>query len=462
MAQAVGTTEELANWIEGLRYEDVPFQVLASAKILFLDNIAAMLSGVNDDVGKIVIGFVKDLGGVPECGVVGSGFRTSAPNGAFANSTMGHAIDFDDISFSGHPTVAVLPAALAVAEKLGCSGKDILLALVVGLEVYGKLGLAVQSKSRSAMFAKGWHSPSVFGLMGATAAASKLLRLNVGQIRTAYGLVASQASGLKASVGTMAKPFQMGHGSRSGVVAALLARAGLSADTTIFEHSYGFTHAFFNEGAYDVKMFSKNLGKPFRLEEAGVTVKKYPCCGCNHKPLDIVLEMVINYDIDPYKVKSITAHISPHQRLVLGFDNPQTGYQGKFSLQFNLASALLDQKIDRTTFTTEKAQRPGLRKLMAKVELVVHPEWKTDADAGANDPNSITIELEDGRSFTHQVDRLKGSPTFPLTQEELLGKYRQNAAGVLSKEDTDRSIRMLLDIEKTSDIGQLMRVISKV
>lgn len=461
MVRKMGTTEELANWIYGLRYEDIPPQVRDSAKTLLLDNVGVMMSGVNDDVGRIVPGFVKDIGGVPECSVVGAGFRTSAPNAAFANGALGHAIDFDDISFSGHPTVGVLPAALALGEKLGRSGKEVLTALVVGLEVYGKLGLAAQFKSRSAMFARGWHSPTIFGLMGATAASAKILGLNVDEIRTAFGIVGSEASGLKANVGTMGKPFQIGHGSRSGVVAALLAKAGLSADTTVFEHPYGFAHAFFEEGSYDLDMFTRDLGKPFRLEQTGVTIKKYPCCGCNHKFLDTILEMVNKYDIDRNKVKSIKADISSYQALMLGYSRPETGYQGKFSLQYNLASAVLDRKVDRSTFSMEKGQRPELRKLIEKVTVVPHSEWKPDPGSGAKDPSPIEIELDDGRVYKHEAEILKGSPEFPLTKDELLGKLRENAKGVLTEADTERSIKLLMEIESLSDIGELMSVLSK-
>lgn len=454
----MGITEKFAHFVVEARFDTMPAQAVAKTKEATLDCLGVALSGVDDRIGKIIIKYVKERGGFPEAGVVGGNFWTSAEMAALANGTMSHALDYDDAGLSvGHPSVCIVPTALSFGEKLRSSGKEIIEALMIGYEIEGKIGFG----SNYWQAEKGIHSTTLFGTLGAAAVASKLLRLNVTQVRTAFGIAASQVSGLLKNAGTMTKPLHAGNACRAGIMAALLAKDGYTADLDIIESPQGYGDSFIGKGNYAEEKMIKNLGNPFHIISPGVTVKKYPCSMLNHRAIDAILQVIKEKDIDHAQVTSVTVGV-PRNMFPLRVD-ANTGLEGKWCLPYIMAAALVDGKINLNTFTDEMVRRPIIRAVMSRVQLQVREDIPIYLGSLLPERagNPITIRLKDGRVYENQVNIPRGSPGAPLTIEELLNKYRDCAKGVLSPEQVEHSIRLVLTLEEVKDISELMKVVTE-
>ena len=254
----MGATETTARWIVNTSYEDIPPDAIRVANESCFDLLGVILAGSVQPVGEIIQQYVTDLGGVPEATVLSSGIKTSLPNAALANGTMGHALDYDDFGGFGHPTVAIFPALLALGEHIGATGRDLLEAYVIGCE----LGLALQHTTKYNQMQKGFHSTGVIGRLASAAACAKLLKLDEKQTTTALGIAGSMASGLIHNFGTMTKPLHAGLTCRDGVTAAQLAQRGLTSGDQILEHPFGFAATVLGQGIYNLDEMAENLGKP--------------------------------------------------------------------------------------------------------------------------------------------------------------------------------------------------------
>ncbi|MFN3974429.1 MAG: MmgE/PrpD family protein [Dehalococcoidia bacterium] len=442
-------TETLARFASTLSYEDIPPEALRIAKEVSLDCLGVALAGSADDVGKTIKCIVRQMGGKAEATVIGAPWKTSAPQAALANGAMGHALDYDDMGMSvGHPTVPVLPAVLALGERLHASGKEVLTAFIAGLEVEGKLGGAGQE-----LYSQGFHSTSIYGTVGAAAACARLLRLNPAQTQMALGIAASLASGLKDNFGTMTKPLHPGHAAWGGMVAAWLAQEGYTARADVLEAPYGFMDAFVGKGRWDGEKAIKNLGNPFHIVQPGITLKKYPCCGGNHRALDALYDLRQQTPFTWEQVEKVVVESGPVLPLVLQYTIPQTGYQGKFSLHFNVAAAIVLGHVVRDTFTDAVVRDPRIQEVMKRVEWRVTPESGDILHQGT----PVTVYLKDGRVLRHPGDAIKGDPQHPLSHQEILDKFSDNARLVLPRPSLLKAIDQVMDLESVSDIRQVMR-----
>ncbi|MBU1207942.1 MAG: MmgE/PrpD family protein [Proteobacteria bacterium] len=331
-----------------------------------------------------------------------------------------------------------------MGEKLKLVGKALLEAFILGMEVHGKVGFGYSTQP--------FHSTSIYGSLGAAASASKMLGLTVEQTRMALGIAGSGAGGLGCNVGTMTKPLHAGNTARNGLVAALLAREGFTASSNVIEDRRGFSDAFIGE-KYGAEEATSNLGKPFHILSPGVGVKTYPCCYLNHRPLDALFQIVMQHNICYEKVESVEVWV-PHEHF-LNNPSPQTGLEAKFSLQYNLAAALLDGKITIDTFHEEKIPRPKVKEAMKKIKLEIHPEVPADYTQCFH---PVTVKLKNGRTFTRRIDAPKGHWENPLTYEELLAKYRNNAHLVLPPDLTERSIGLMQKLEELEGIEELAAI----
>ncbi|MBI2287835.1 MAG: MmgE/PrpD family protein [Chloroflexi bacterium] len=233
-------TEEIVKFITGISYKQLPSAVIDTSKMAILDCLGVTLAGAEESSSKIISQYVRETGR-PEAGVIGRSFKTSIDQAAWANGTQGHALDYDDYFIPDHltpyhPTVAILPAILAVGQKHHLSGKDILLAYNTGFEVEARIALACIQQQ----YDLGWHTTSTLGSLGAAAAISKMLRLNEEKTAIALGIASSLAGGLRQNFGTMTKPLHAGNAARNGVVAAILAQSGFTADRNILDGPLSF------------------------------------------------------------------------------------------------------------------------------------------------------------------------------------------------------------------------------
>jgi len=453
----LGATEEIASFIVNTGYSEIPQRAVAIAKRSVLDGIAVALAGSLDPGGRIISQYVRDMGGRPQAGVIGGGFKTSPPEAALANGTLIHALDWDDVSPSwmvGHPTATILPACLALGEVSRASGKELLEAYIVGFEVGSKLGIGIGGRHYEA----GWHSTATLGTMGAAAAAAKILKLTAGEVRMALGIAASMAGGLRQNFGTMTKQLHAGIAARNGVVAAMLAKRGFTSDENILETPFGFFRVLGGGGEGDIVRMSQGLGNPFDIISPGVSLKVYPCCSEAHRCIDALFYLVRKHRFSPDDVVEMICHTSGVVPQILIHHSPQTGLQAKFSMEYLMAVALLDGEVSPEQFTDERVQDPRVQELMERVSYR-HHEGVTGME-GLRLPEAVTVRLKNGREYSYQVERARGTPENPLTDEELNSKLRQCARLVLSGEEVETLLELVSGLEELGDISKLASILT--
>ena len=449
----MGATETLSTFIVDTSYNDIPEEAFRLSKRLLLDWLGASLAGSAEEASHIVTEYIREIGGTPEAGLVGSGVRTSAANAAFANGTMGHLLDYDDTGFS-HPTTCIVPALLALGEGHNVPGREALTALVLAYETFEHLSVAARPYEW-VLRRRGYHPTSVYGTLAAAACGAKLLGINVQQTRRAFGLAASQAGGLSQNFGTWTKGFHAGNTARAGVLAAILASKGYFADEEAIEGDHGFFHAIHGEGNYDISKVTESLGNPWSIVSPGLTIKGYPCCGGNLRALDAALDIVHYNQLRYEDIESLVVECHPDLLDTLRFRKPTIAFNGKFSLDYNMAAAIVFGRVDIDTFRQEVAEDPRMREAMEKkVQVLEHPEW-TRAETAQGNP--VTITTKDGRRFTRTVAHPKGHPQNPLSQEELREKFCYCAGRVpLPGGQVERLIELVENLEMVDDISQVV------
>ncbi len=458
----MGATEKIARFIVDTGYEDIPRDAVEKAKRTALDCLGAALAGVVEPVSQTITGYVTKLGGPPQASVFGAGLKVSVPDAAMANGVIAHALDYDDCGVKiGHPSVLVLPAVLSLGEHLGASGQDILTAYIVGLEVEGKLALHADFKLMQARL----NHQTWYGSIGAAAACAKLLRLDVAKTRMALGIGANFACGLSANHGSMAGAMAAGNACRNGVTAALMAQEGVTANPNIIEAKNGFYDTLVGRDHYDAERMADGLGDPFYIESPGIGLKKYPSCYHTHRALDGVFQLLGEHRLSDKDIVEVDVGTSERAMRVLAFSEPETPYQAKYSMPYCIAAAVVDHRVTLDTFTAHKMEDRGIVEARKKVHLSFPdvPIWPGLADVGPDTEfvgNPVTIRTTNGRSYSARVDIPRGDPALPLTDDELLSKYRDCGRSQLRPNDIERSVNLVLGLETVTNIGTLMSTFS--
>lgn len=453
----MGTTEErIARFIVKTKDEEVPPEALLIARDAAFDCVGVALAGAAQPLGKMMLEMTREEGGNPEATVIGGGLRTSPTMAALANGTLAHALDYDDMGSFGHPSVALLPPVLALGEKLGASGREVLNAYVIGFEVAANLSAA----SHYVQTERGFHSTAFFGTMGATAAAAKLLKLDVEQTVMALGIAGSMPAGVVQNFGTMVKPLHAGMAARNGVLAALLAKKGYMGTDSIFESKVGFFSTYVGDGNYDLGKAVNGLGNPFCLQDK-LVVKKYPCCGTNHSALDSILSLMREESLSFEDIAQVTVEGLPYLSHVLLYPQPKQGINGKFSIHYNVAAAILDGKVAIDSHSDQMLHRPLVKEALAKVHVEVQSRWDPRyAAAPAETP--VTLRLKDGRVLTRSTNRhtMHGTAKDPLSRDELVGKFESNAGLTLAPNAVRRAADLWLHVDEVPNIRQAMEAVA--
>lgn len=448
-------SQELAKFVLQTGYQDVPTNALKKAKSSLIDCVGTMLAGSQEEAASIVVRYLEKIGGTPEASIIGHKIKSSTYNAAMANGTMGHIHDYDDMSSTliGHPSIPVLPAVLALGEENKISGKEALLAFTLGVEIECKIGKGTIPRH----YENGWHPTSSIGIFGAATAAAKILGLSEQELIYAFGIAGSESSGLRENFGTMTKPFHAGRAAAKGIMAALLAKEGLTSTKDIFEGEAGFCKVM--AGDYDEKKIIDRLGNPFDAEDPGFTIKPYPTCGATHPAIDAVISLSQEYDLKLDQIEKIECGTVPIAKDILIYPRPKSPLEGKFSMHYCLAIALAERKVGLSHFTDDRIDDPEIRQFLERVDMYIAPEM---ADLGYRGTFNakIKIVLKDGKEYITRVDHGRGDPANPLSEEELMEKYTDCAALTLDSERIKRSKEMLLDLEQLPDIGMLMEIIS--
>jgi len=445
---------QLAEWISQIQLNSIPNKVLIKAKKCIFDTIGVTIAGTQTDTGKVIKNYIKDFGGHGVCRVIGTSIKTTPSTAALANGAMGHALDFDDTSYSyiGHPSISILPAALAVGEVVNSSGAEVLLAYIIGTEVACKVGAMVTPK----LFQDGWQSTAVIGAFGATAAAAKLLELKKDKIVHALAITASETSGIMGNNGTMSKPFQVGRSCENGVVATFLSHKGLTGAADIFEKTSGFCNSF--KVSQEFRPFYSKMGKPFDIDKPGFFLKKYPCCSSIQAALDATQMTVLDYKIEPDQVESVDCAVTPLVFSCLPYSEPRNWIQAKFSMQFCIANAILNKGDVRVRdFVDEKVRAPDTIKMMKKIKLQISPELEKKGFAPFDGPESAIVEivLKGNKRYKVRKNYPDWSPDNTPSWDALSNKYRE-CSSTLSRKSMECSIEKIRALESLKKIKELM------
>ena len=441
-------TERFADCILGVRYDALPQAAIDIAKHVTLDGIAVMLAGSAEPlgVGRISTEYVRQSGGTPEATVIAGGFKTSMGNAAYANGTMAHALDFDNTFYPlNHPTSPTLPVVFAIGEARHLSGRAAIEALVTAFEVQARVRMAATGLNTG----KGFHKPGTTGTIGATAAAARLLGLDRNQLLMALGTAGSRAGSISINTGSMTKSSHSGHGARMGVECAVLASMGWTASADLFGPG-GFFDVFAG-GQSEPALLTANFGDPFRMVDPGVGFKKHPCNYFTHRPIDAALALRTEHAIAVADIASVTVRFPAFD--YVNRPAPKTGLDGKFSVQYTTALALLDGVITVASFSNERRFAPDMLDFLPRVSMVVDPSIPADFSQMHVE---ITITLRDGRKLTKLLRDLTGFIGFPLSREERLTKYFTCADGVLPRDKADQVVEMVDRLETLPDIGVLL------
>ena len=445
-------TAKIAQFVVSAKYENLPPKAIETAKVAVRDCLGVALAGSKEEDAKIAAEIARQEQAKEETTVIGQGFESSALNAALANGTAAHAMDFDhSFTLMGQPTSPIIPAAFALGEALGASGRQIIEAYAAGYEVTAKIAHSLRDSEHD-----GWHAPSTVGVFGATAACAKLLGLSAAKVEMALGMSASMAGGIVANFGTMTKPLHAGLGARNGVLAAKLAAGGYTANGKAIESGFGFYKVLHQNTSIDEKPIEE-LGQSYALLSDGIRIKPYPCGGLTHQAIDSILEFRAKNGLTPEMVERIDVDVVKHTFERIVFKVPQTSIQGKFCMPYLVARALIDGKVSLHAFTDAAVRDQNVLKLAERVQMNLDESLKKTDPGGR--PCRVTVRLKNGEVLRREAQNSKGSREFPMSDAELRGKFTECAREALSAEAADRALAMIEGLEKVENIRSLTEIL---
>lgn len=378
-----------------------------------VDTVACAIGGAGEPAARIAREATAGLRGPLEARVWIDGTRLPVEAAAMVNGICGHVLDFDDVTspMRGHPSIALLPALVALAEARGHTIDDLCDAYCVGFEVLCKLSKAVANDH----YAKGWHTTSTLGMLAAAVACARMLGLCREGVLDTLGLAVAQAAGTRENFGSMAKSFQAGHCNASALRAALLAARGFTGSAEALTGPRGFLTLYCDGQAVAEQLAS--LGRaPLELESSGIEIKKYPMCYATHRTLDGLLELRATHGLTLENVRAVDIVTSHRAMVPLIHDRPQTGLAGKFSMHYAVAAALADGHVRLSSFSDEAVLRPEIQAFFPNVRVrdvpgQLLPRWA-----------EIAVTTRDGATFKARVETLRGSSAAPLSDDEIVAK----------------------------------------
>jgi 2-methylcitrate dehydratase PrpD len=447
---------ELAEKINSLTFNELPHEAIHWAKVGILDTVGVTLAGSREECTRIVGGIAARGASGPSL-IFGSNLRTAPLEAALVNGTASHALDFDDMNntLGGHPSAPILPALFALADEIGASGRDFLAAYVAGFETESKIAMGVHFYH----YTKGWHPTATLGVFGATAACAKLLKLSDDKTATALSIAASLAAGIKANFGTMVKPLHIGHCTRNGMFAALLAHDGFTAGDRVFEHKQGFFNVFNGEGNYDAGKILPAWAQPLDIVKPGIAIKQYPCCGSTHSALDAMLKLARDHKPAADDIERVDVWTHPRRLEHTNRPEPKSDLDAKFSVQYCMTRALLDRRISIEHFEGRAYEDPAVRKLLPRVHAAPYTtaQFPADNHFGAE----VKIALRGGRVLSAKVDQPLGRTSDnPLPAGLLKEKFEDCAARALPRERVASVYSEIQRLENLKDVRELTTIIA--
>lgn len=446
---------ELSEFVARTRFHDIPEDVLEFTKIIMMKTVAGMLYGSTVSSSKKFIRFSKT--GKDEAGVIGCGFRTSIEAAAFINGVFAHAAELEDDCF---PTdefpgagavsdITVFPVIFSLADALKLSGEEVLEASVLACEVMNRVGHHGVGADNKSVEALGFTSLPFYGVIGSAVGASKALNLNPEQIRNALGLAIGTSSGFIVNFGTDAHYYESAMACSNGVMATYLAKDGGTGNPDIGK----WLGSLLGVEKGEVSKISSGLAERWYTKH--FWVKKYPVCFLMHRHLDIIGKLIKEGKIKHEQVEWIEAEVGPVDATV-DRPEPKDLEDAKFSIQHVISCLLLDGEVGVDTISWRKIKEEKYKEFRKKVRVKVHNEWPKTFMSGVG---RVRIRLSDGREITEELDQVIGGPKYPLSTDDFIKLYEKFTEAALNKAQIERSIEILLNIEKKRDLKELFDII---
>ncbi|MFB6171834.1 MAG: MmgE/PrpD family protein [Haloarculaceae archaeon] len=425
--------EDLAAFVAALGYDDLPEAAVRAAERVFVDTVGVTVAGAAEGAGEKAVALTTALSDGGDATLIGSDATATVTDAAFANATAGHGLDFDDVTWGvWHPSVPLVAPILALAEREGASGRAAIAAYVAGYETQVHLAEALLP----AHYERGWHATATFGTFGAAAAAAVLLDLDREQTRHALNVAASMPAGLKRNFGTMTKPMHAGQAARSGVTAGLLAADGFTAAANAVGGERGFCDLYAGDAEPDLDDLPE-LGERWALLADGIQVKKYPCCYFTHPAVAGTRALVDEHGIAPGDVERVTVTASQGAADALHYPDPDTGLEGKFSMEYVVASAVARDRVGLAAFDDENVGDPAVQRVRERVDFQVDPDLEYN-------PYRTTVRIETADGAVERIqEKPPGTPEDPLSAAELESKFRMCVDRATWPVDADAAHRAL-------------------
>ena len=448
------TTRILIEHLHRTRFEDLPSPVIEQTKNCVEDFIGTALGGLSTEFGRLAKNYVALFGRSDESTVVATRDKSGALEAAFCNGLVGHALELEDGNrfAMGHPGVVTIPAALAAAEKASADGKRLILGIVCGYEVFGRLGKAMNPSH----FKRGFHTTATLGTMAAATAAAKVLRLTHEQMLNAFGIAGSFSAGLSEFIadGSTTKQIHAGRAAQNGVFASVLAQNGFTGPHTVLEGAHGFLRAYAD--SYSATKMIEGLGTDYEISKT--YYKRHASCRYNHAALDATFEILARESIAPETIDEV--HIQTYSA-AYDYTNvwtTETPLSAKMSLPYCIAVAILRGKVGPEEFTEDTIRDRQILQLMKKVKMSVDKE--IDKLVPEKRPAIVRISTA-GRQISERVDLPKGEPENPLSRTEFEEKFRSLASTALTPSATRRMLEVICDLENLSKIDDLTRLLRR-
>jgi len=444
----MGTASQtLAGYVADLRFDDLPAEVTRAATRHLLDACGVALAAAATGHDAPVADMIRSWAGAREASVVGYDYGAPAPWAAMVNGALTHTLEFDDTHVESlvHPSSFVMPAALAVGEEVGASGRDVLLAAVAGYEVATRLGAAAPGRFE----ARGLDATGICGTFGAAAVAAKLWGLSAEDIASAFGIAGSRSSGLFTLLpdGSDAKRLLPGWAAHAGIIAADLARRGAAGPSTIFEEPHGLYHALLNGEEPDLARIVAGLGTTW--ETTRIAIKPYPACDHLHAFIDAAREANVKWaDIDEVEAAVAPAVIGIVAEPRAARLRPATTHAAQFSLPFTIGSVIVGGREGIELFEEEARHDRRVLMVAERVHVVADPTLPFPRTYGGR----LSINTRGGRTL--EIDELvnRGHPDRPLDDEELRQKFLTNARRRLGARGARRA---LVALERIAEAGAI-------
>jgi 2-methylcitrate dehydratase PrpD len=438
----VELTADVGRFLANIRFEHLPPETIQVVRDAFADTVGVVMAGVDQRLSVILRKTLVEPSGRQESRACLSTRLVAGPDAALLAGAIAHALDYGCQTMSGHPGGVIIPAILAEAEVLGSTGEEMVTAFVAGYEVWCEVWRRNKSYHKA-----GWHPTALLGPLATASACAVLRKLSAEKAQMAVAIAASHSGGLFSNFGSMTKGYHSGMASRSGVIAARLAEAGMTGGADALENEQGFLTAFSSGGTPDRDSPSQ-LGKEWYLPRYKLQFKMHPSCFFMHRSFEGTLKMLGDRKIDPDEVESVEVEMGRGQVTVLVHNQPKNQYQAQFSGQFGIAAAVILGKFGVPEIADEVVQRPDMQAFYPKVKLKA-VEAFDPRDPVFSPTESVVMKLKSGEIIeSGPIATIPGYAAEPLTHDELWGKFRECTQQTHTNAQAFELFDLLQQIEK--------------